>query len=45
MRERLQTQIDKIFSVLLFSLPQGALYSLIVIAYSGWANLTLSRME
>jgi hypothetical protein len=40
MKERIQSEIDRIFSVLLFSLPQGILFSMILLAYGSWVRLT-----
>jgi hypothetical protein len=41
MKARIQNQIDKTLAALLFSLPQGILFSVILLAYGTWIQLNL----
>jgi hypothetical protein len=44
MKERIETVVDDVFSVLLFGLPQGMLFGVVWIVYSAWTTLTMRRV-
>jgi hypothetical protein len=38
MKERIETVVDDVFSVLLFGLPQGLFFGVVWIVYTVWAT-------
>jgi hypothetical protein len=44
MKERIETVVDDVFSVLLLGLPQGMLFGMVWIVYTLWAALTMRRV-
>jgi len=44
MKERIETVVDDVFSVLLFGLPQGLFFGVVWIVYTVWATLTMRRV-
>jgi hypothetical protein len=44
MKERIETTVDDVFSVLLFGLPRGMLFGVVWIVYTLWAALTMRRV-
>jgi hypothetical protein len=44
MKERIETTVDDVFSVLLFGLPQGMLFGVVWIVYTLWAALNMRRV-
>ena len=41
MKERIETIVDDVFSVLLLGLPQGMLFGIVWIVYTVWAALNM----
>jgi hypothetical protein len=41
MKERTETLAENVFSVLLFGLPQGMLFSVVWIVYTAWTTLNM----
>jgi hypothetical protein len=44
MKERIETVVDDVFSVLLLGLPQGMLFGMVWIVYTLWAALNMRRV-